>query len=241
MVALIDAGPGAVLSHESAASWWGLRGCSAAPIQLVRSTPTRRPSGLAVVHRVRSLPIEWTTVLDGVPIVRPETVAMHLFATFRPERAERLVDSLWAMRLLSGPSVLRFLESMGRRGRNGIGGLRSYAEVRGPHYVPPATGIEGRFGQIVAEYGIEMRRQIDSGGANWTGRVDFRHLTAPYIVEIQSARHHAALVDSRADAARIAQLESDGFLVREITDDQVWQRPGWVARTVVNDLASLEL
>ena len=75
------------------------------------------------------------------------------------------------------------------------------------------------------EAGIAMRRQIDSGGDQWTGRVDFRHATLPLIVEIQSERHHTALSDRRADAARRDRLVADGFVVIEITDTLLFSDP----------------
>jgi len=70
-----------------------------------------------------------------------------------------------------------------------------------------------------------MRRQIDSGGEAWTGRVDYRAIDAPVIAEIQSERHHTALLDSAADKVRIGQLRADGFIVAEIWDSDVWHRP----------------
>ncbi len=226
MVAVLDSGHGAALSHLPGARWWGLTGCSARPVHVVRTSPSRRRSELAVVHRVRVLPAEWVTRLDDVPICRPELVAMQLFAVCSLERAARLTDSLWSMRLLSGPSIERFLEQYGARGRNGTAGLREYLDERGPGYVPPASGLEGRAMRLFDEAGVPMRRQVDSGdGAGWTGRVDFRHENLAVIVEIQSERFHAALCDGVADAARLKALRRAGYEVVELTDADVWSRP----------------
>jgi very-short-patch-repair endonuclease len=165
-------------------------------------------------------------VLDGVPIARPELVALQLFAVCREERAEVLVDRLWSMRLLSGPSVERFVEELGRRGRNGTAGLRRYLERRGPRYVPPDSGLEHRFARLMEEAGIPMLRQVDVGGdRHWTGRVDSRHATLPLVVEIQSERYHLALADRERDRNRIAALHAAGFHVIEVTDVDVWTRP----------------
>jgi len=226
VVAVLDSGPGAALSHLPAARWWGLTGCSARPAHVVRTSASRRRSELAVLHRVSALPTEWLTRLDDVPICRPELVAMQLFAVCSVERAARLTDSLWSMRLLSGPSIERFLDHYGARGRNGIAGLREYLAERGPGYVPPASGLEGRAMRLFDDAGIAMRRQVDSGGdARWTGRVDFRHVELPVIVEIQSERYHAALCDRVADAARLEALRRAGYEVVELTDVDVWSRP----------------
>ena len=112
----------------------------------------------------------------GVPVVRPELLALQLFAVCRFERAESLVDRLWSKRLLSGWSLDRFVGGYCRRGRDGSAGLRSYLEPRGVHYVPPDSGLESRFDQIVRAEEMDFRRQVHTGDEeHWTGRVDFRH------------------------------------------------------------------
>lgn len=233
---ILDAGPGAVLSHLPAARQWGASGCPAWPLHVVRTSRTHSaPPGIHV-HTVRALPQEWVTVLDGIPIVRPELLALQLFAVCRDERAERLVDALWSMRLLSGASLARFLHQLGRRGRNGTAGLRRFLDTRGEQYTPPASGLEGRAIQILAGARVHLRRQVDSGGETWTGRVDLRAEDVALIVEVQSERYHAALVDRDADARRIRQLEEDGFVVVEVTDTEVWTRPSVVVDRVVAGL-----
>lgn len=240
LAAVLDSGEGAALSHESAARWWGSAGCSLRPFHVVRTSRSTRGSTLAVVHTVRRLPPEWVTSLEGVPIVRPELLALQLFAVCSEGRAERLVENLWSMRLLSGASLQRFLDDLGRRGRNGTAGLRRYLEPRGPNYTPAASGVESRAIQLLRESGIEMRRQVDSGGDQWTGRVDLRHPTLPLVVEVQSERYHSALVDREADLRRIQALEQDGFVVVELTDDQVWTRPQEVLAAVRRGIAAAQ-
>lgn len=225
LAGVLDSGPAARLSYEPAARWWGVPGCSLRQLHTVRTSSSSRRSELAIVHEVRSLPPSWVTVLRSVPIARPELVALHLFATCSAGRAERLVERMWSMRLLSGRSIAAFLDDLGRRGRNGTKGLRDYVEVRGLDYTPTATNLEARAMQLFREAGIDMRRQVDSGGAVWVGRVDFRHEYLPLIAEIQSEAYHSALLDREADRRRSAALRAAGFVVVELTDEQVWTRP----------------
>lgn len=240
MAGVLDSGGDSALSHATGARWWGVVGCSLIPLQLVRTTTSRRDTELAQVHRVRALPERWRTELRGVPVARPELIALHLFATSSEARAERLVERMWSMRLLSGPSIGSFLDELGRRGRNGTAGLRAYLAARGPGYVPPATGLEARAMQLFRAAGIEMRRQVDSGGNLWVGRVDFRHVRLPLIAEIQSEAYHSALLDREHDRRRRRALEAAGFVVVEISDEQVWSRPWEVAPIVLAGLAALD-
>jgi very-short-patch-repair endonuclease len=202
------------------------------PLTACGVSPTQRRSTLIKVNRVRRLPDRWCTELDSIPIIRPELLAVRLFALEHPLRAATLVDRLWSMRLLSGPSIASLLADMGARGRNGIAGLRDYLDERGPGYVPPASNLESRVKQILEAAGIAVRCQVDSGGDRWTGRVDFRTVEWPVIIEVQSEAHHSALVDRLADEQRLAALRAAGFEVVELWDTTVWADAEAVVRAV---------
>jgi len=234
MAAVLDAGTGSVLSFACGAAWWRVSGPSLEPVHVVRVSRTHRPSRLgAEVHTVRRLPDRWTTVLDGVPVARPELVALHLFASEPYPRAERWVERLWSMRLLSGPSIGRMLMDLGARGRNGIAGARRYLDDRGPGYVPAASGLESRAIDVLRRAGIAVDRQVNVGNeAQWTGRVDLKVLGLPVLIEVQSELHHSALVDVDSDQRRIAELRAAGFIVVELTDSEVWVSPDEVIRKV---------
>lgn len=233
MRAVLDAGPGAVVSHGTAAAWWGLPGFDLLTVHITR------PRGLTgcrvsfgqVVHTVLDLSTHQVTVLDGIPIVRPERLAFELCACVHPLRAERAIDTGWSKGLFSGPSLRRLHAELAERGRKGTVVMREILDARPPGYVPPASGLEGRVKQILAEAGLgEFRRQVDLGDDRWVGRVDFLHEKLPVIVEVQSERYHTALLDEAHDAARKAALEAAKFVVVEVWDTDVWHR-----RTAVVD------
>lgn len=232
--AVLDAGPAAYLSHESAAAWWGHRGSRLEhPIHVVTVRSTTRRSRLARVHRVRWIDDRWVTDVNGVPVVRPELVALQLFAIHRPGRAERIVESMWSQRLLSGSSIRNLLDDLGKRGRNGTAGLRRYVAERPSDYVPPDSGLESRAQKVLADAGIHVRRQVEVGGeGHWTGRVDFQVIGSPLVIEVQSELHHSSLVDRAHDSRRIAALKADGFVVVEVTDEMVWTDPARVVDVV---------
>ncbi len=137
------------------------------------------------------------------------------------------------MRLLSGRSLVALLADYGEHGRNGTALLRKLVEERGTGYTPPATNLESRFSDLLARECLPpMRRQVDSGGERWSGRVDFRAEDLPLVVEVQSERYHSSLSDREADAKRTAGLEADGFVVLEVTDTAVWQDGRGVAQRI---------
>ncbi len=234
MAAVLEASPGAFACGTTAAALWGLPGFDLRPIHLVRMRGiSGRRGGGAIVHEVVDLLSNHVTVLDGIPIVRPERVIFELCGSTHPKRAERALDSAWSRRLLSGRSLRATHADLADRGRNGTVVLRDLLAQRPVDYVPPASNLEGRFADILADNGeAAMRRQIDTGGDAWIGRVDFRDERLPLIVEVQSERYHIALCDQRADALRLQRLRAAGFTVVEVTDTQVWRHPLEVVEAV---------
>jgi hypothetical protein len=228
LAAVLDCGPGAFLSHRSAAELWGLPGPRAGVVEVMVARNGRQPvSTLATVHRPRLLPDPFAAELDAIPVVRPALLVLQMAVRSSEEALRRLVDGLWSRRLLSGPSLQQELAPVLGRGRPGSGAIRRLLRELPVDYVPPASGLEGRFLSVVDAAGIGgLRRQVDLGdGERWCGRVDFVDVELPLVVEIDSERYHSALSDRRADASRQERLEQAGFVVRRITDHQVWHRP----------------
>ena len=71
----------------------------------------------------------------------------------------------------------------------------------------------------------------------WTGRVDFRHDTVPFVLEVQSEAFHSALTDVEHDERRHQRLVADGFTYREVWDTAVWAQPNVVVDTVRDGIA----
>lgn len=234
LAAVLDAAPGAVASGATAAALWGVAGFRLLPVHITRPRGVSgRRSTLAVLHEVRGLGPHHITVLDGIPVLRPERTVLDLCATEPLGRVARALDDLWRRRLLSGPSLRALVDELSSRGRRGLTIARALLDERGDDYVPPASNLEMRFARVVAEAGLPaFRRQVDSGGDRWVGRVDFRDETLPLIVEVQSERYHSALTDRAHDVARLAALRSAGFVVVEVTEEQVWHRPAEVVAAV---------
>lgn len=235
LTAVLDAAPGAFACGHTAAAIWEVAGYRLAPVHVVRPRGlSGRRSSLAVLHEVKRLLPRHVTVLKDVPVVRPERMVLDLCASEHPRRAARALDDAWRRRLLSGRSARALVSETSVQGRPGLRLLRALLDERGDDYVPPASNLEARFASIITQAGLpEMRRQVDSGDdERWVGRVDFRDVDRPLIVEIQSETFHSALIDRVEDEARLAALRAAGFEVVEITEEQVWHRPREVVRTM---------
>lgn len=237
LLAVFDAGPRAALSHTTALAMWGVRGFVDDPIHVVRHRDEGdRPPRGTIVHEVRALPEGDVRVLEGVPLVSPALALLQLagMRTCSPDRLGRAVDAAWSDRLVSHETLSTIIDRMSARGRRGLTALRAAVDERGPDYVPPASNLESRFAKILERAGRPpMRRQVDSGdGARWIGRVDFRDVDRPLIVEVQSERFHRGLTIERDDQERLAGLRRAGFVVLEISDADLFHRPDGVLAAV---------
>lgn len=234
-------GGDAVVGALSGAWLWGVSPADPTPIVIVT---TRRwdldPGEGIVVRRFKQVPRSWLTELRGVPVARPELVALHLFATLHEQRAERLVDRFAADRLLSGRSIAAFLAQWGERGRDGTAGLRRYLDERGETFVPSASGLESRMAWLLRRHGLAARRQVDLGDDAWCGRVDFLIEATTVVVEVQSDRHHTALTDVVADGERKAALEAAGFTVIEVWENDLWHAPEAAIERILAAVARTE-
>jgi very-short-patch-repair endonuclease len=233
--AVLDAGTGAVLSHHSAAELWGIPGYRLDGMHVSRPRGgSRTPGRIAVVHEPYVLPFAHITIGgSNLPVTTPARTVFDLAAVVRPYRLERTLENAWSRRLLDGHQMARVLDDLGKRGRKGTTAIRLLLRSRGATYVPPESGLEARFMDVLRRAGERpMRRQVNVGGARWIGRVDFLDPELPVVVQIDSSFFHGSLTDQDADARQTEDLEAAGFEVVRLTDHHVW----YDAEHVVNAL-----
>jgi hypothetical protein len=235
MAAVLDASPGAVLSHSSAAFLWGAPGWRPRPANVTRHRGISRRGTLGVtVHEVIDLLPHHVRLIRGIPVTSPARTVFDVAGLEHTARTERLLDWCWSERLLDGRVLERTIDDLAQRGRAGSAVMRELVAIRGGGgYAPPASGLERRFEQVLVERGLPaMRRQVDSGGSEWAGRVDFRDAHLPLVVEVHSERYHTALVDQVDDGRRLERLTRAGLEVVIVWDTEVWHEAATVAARV---------
>jgi len=243
ITAVLESGPGAILSHTSAAAWWGLGAFTLEPLHtaIERNCHLKATDGVRL-HHATIIPEGHRTSLDGIPIASPGLTLFMLAGMLPPDRLERAVDSAWSLRLVDGRGLRALLDRLARRGRNGVVAMREILEARGESWSPPQSNIESRFRQLMANNGLgRFRGQAKISDGHWTGRVDFYDDELDLVIEVQSERYHAALSDRRTDQERRQRIENLGMTLIEVWDSDLFHRPESVVERVEEAVRRLTL
>lgn len=241
LAAVLDAGPGSTASHRTAAALWRLPGFPQDLIEITRGGRRHgRHPAIAFQHRPRLVPPQHVTCREGIPVGSVALTIFQLAASgTHPARLGTVVN-LVANR---SPGTLRslhdLLDVLAARGRPGIRTMRTVLGERPVGSVLPASGLERRFEEICSNAGLpRFRRQVDVGGHDWVGRVDFVAIGVPLLIEVDSELHHLSPDDRARDAARDAALHAAGFRVLRIPEEWIWHAP-WRIIEVIRDALRL--
>jgi Transcriptional regulator, AbiEi antitoxin len=185
MAAVLACGPGAVLSHRSAACHWGLRPAFGGSTEVTRTKGWRAPVGITV-HRAL-LPTDERTVVDGIPVTTMPRTILDLAAVVSRRQLERTLNEVEVRGLTDRLSVPDLLARYPRRRGSAVlrvllddfpfrAGLlettwrptsrrfSTHADCHGRDSTRMSRRAAGS-----SRWTVSGRRSADSG-ARWTGR-----------------------------------------------------------------------
>ncbi|MBS1887232.1 MAG: hypothetical protein JSU06_08595 [Actinobacteria bacterium] len=229
LAGVLALGPGAFLSHESAAALWGLGGdrpqihVNAPRGRQVR--PGRR-SGVKV-HRCRFDPDE-VTVRDGIPVSTLARTLFDLAERSEPQRLKNAWDEASRLRLLRVPEVAAIYERHPgrRRARNRI---RPFLLAEQRHVEDTASPLEDRFAAFVVAHRLppphtNVLIEGDEVDAFWpAGRL---------IVELDSWEFHAHRAAFEQDRDRDTDHLLAGYKTIRVTHRRLSNEPTRLAAQI---------
>jgi predicted transcriptional regulator of viral defense system len=232
MAAVLACGPGAVLSHRSAAYIWGLVDSWEAPIDV--TAPNRRgrsPDGVAA-HRDGSLQSIDKTTRYGVPCTTVARTVLD-YAGIEPEEKVRKAIAQGEILKVLDKAKVRALLRRSRR-RRGVARLRLILDSIHPQTKRSKSELERLFLEMCA------RHEVPEPGVNvWLAAPDGNRYEADFlwreqrlIVEADSRRFHDTDSAFVADRKRRQQLELAGWRVSQCTWEEVEREPRRLAATV---------
>jgi very-short-patch-repair endonuclease len=219
-VALVEAGPRAVASHESAAWLWDLLVPPERPAVTV-PPGAWNPHGPFRVHRpaVGATPV----LRKGFLVTNPLRTLVDLAGVVGPDVIDAAVDAAVASKLVSVEAIWAEVGRLSRHGRRGVGAMRGSLDRRGLMEGPHPSVLEARLHRLLKAAGIAPLSVETSAGPDGSYRIDC--LLDPVVaVEVDGHRYHSTPEQKRRDERRRAQLRMEGRLVlvydwREITHD----------------------
>jgi very-short-patch-repair endonuclease len=227
MAAVLSAGPGAVLSHLSAAALWRIRESSSGPIHVTlarKSTSSRRVRR----HHV-ALPDDEITVHEGIPVTSVPRTVLDLAATSSTDQVESAIRQVEYLQLYDRLSLPNLIERYpGRRGNARV--RAALARIEGLPAGRPKSPLEERFLPFLRRHGLPRPRLNDwifVGERRF--QVDCHWVGSGQIVELDSWQGHGTRSAFRDDRARDRILGAAGYEVTRISWAQLDDEPGAIA------------
>lgn len=225
--ALLYAGPGAALSHATAAHWLGL--LDDRPRQIHVSTPRRcRSQRGVVVHGERALERFW---YRGFPLTTVPQILLDLAATESRRRLRRALASVDYRNLLD----LQAINSVLRRGRPGSAPLRAALAEHQPALARTRSGLEIRFFELCESRGLPLP-ELNVRVAGW--EVDALFREQRIAVELDGYGNHRSPAQIKRDRRKELALRNVGCLPVRYSDEQLLERPQEVIADVTRLLAA---
>jgi Protein of unknown function (DUF559) len=231
MAALLACGPGALLSHGSAATLHGL----VMGAQVTIDVTISHRAGLArpgiQVHRPRRLFPEDHASLDGISCTSVPRTLLDLATVLNPRLLERACERAETLRLLDWSSMAQTLRRA--RGRPGVRRLRTALGARDGKHAVTRSELERRFLAVCRLGGLP------SPATNqWLTvaceemQVDFVWHRSRVIVETDGYSTHRTRQAFARDRRRDQLLATNGWRVVRFTWEEVTQEPRHVAEVV---------
>jgi len=233
MAAVLACGPGAVLSHGTAAQLWGIRG-SRKPIEVTRVSGHRRPHGVRL-HQTRSLPAEHVTVEAGIPVTTLERTFLDNARRLDEKQLEHDLAEADRSRRLRWSKLWRILTEHGR-GRKGVKRLKRVATRADPRFADAVSASEVDFLILCREEGLKMPQvNVLVEGR----KVDFYWPEERVIVEADSYGFHGDPRSFELDHQSTVDLEAAGYRVHRTTYKMLQSNPAPFLRLVAASLATI--
>jgi hypothetical protein len=191
MIHVLAAGPGAAASLWTAAALLGIPGFKRSRIAVTRPWKRSRKSRPPWLHESTYLPAEHIIVIEGIPCVRLDRTLFDLCAVLWNQRAVRTLKTALSRGMTTYGRLERTFFQTARRGRKGSALMRAFLDNYDEKAVTESE-LEDMVEAVLDDANITgFRRQVNLGNdEKFIGRRDWKHDTAPVVIEAHSGEFH---------------------------------------------------
>jgi hypothetical protein len=224
--AVLACGPGALLSHASAAELHGIGRASGPHIHVTAPGRSRRGHPGLVIHLPRRLHEEDGAVVEGVPVTSVARTLLDLCESVSRRLLDRAIAEAERLGIFDLAAVERLIErSNGRHGRRRLSDAVSA-------YRPPAftrSELERRFLDLCRAAGLP-RPAANLFLAGF--EVDMAWPEHSLVVELDGHEFHRTQAAFERDRIRDTDLQVAGYRVLRVTHRRLLDAPTEVAAAV---------
>ena len=215
LAAVLACGPGAVLSHRTAAAHWGLLTTDQTRIDVTAPRGRHGAPGIRL-HRTRSLDAKDTTSHQGIPTTTVHRTLLDVAAMARDGELERAVAQAERLRMYDHSAIQATIARA--NGHRGVGLLRRVTS-RTPKWT--RNEWEAAFLKLLREAGMPEPHTNEPFHAPGYGRCepDYHWPQHRVIVELDGFETHGTGAAFHADRAKDAALTAHGHRVLRFTRD----------------------
>lgn len=222
MAAVLAAGEGAILSHDSAATIWGIRKGGLDPIHL--SIPASRRVRLDGIQPHRRRPMPAATTKQNLPLSSPLFTLVDLAASLDTDPLEAAINEADRLNLVD-PETLE-LAIIDIPSFPGKGRLRDSLS----RYSRTDSNLERRFLAIVRKARLPMPATQEHVGR---GRIDFHWPDLNLVVETDGLTYHRRPIQQLEDRRRDQAHTAAGRTQLRFANLQIRESPDQVAATLL--------
>jgi putative AbiEi antitoxin of type IV toxin-antitoxin system/uncharacterized protein DUF559 len=234
MAAVLACGPGAALSHRSAAELWGIwKGAAARWDVTTHQRGRKAPAGIRL-HRVRTPLNAAVTSHNGIPVTTIPRTLLDLAEQVPQSVLERAVNEAEHLRLLDAKDLEGTLAAA-----NGRKGMKKLAvAVQEPNPGITRSVLEERFADLIARSDLPApSRNVHVHTPDRLVEVDVLWPDQKVIVELDGSVHRTRR-GFEEDRKRDAALAGEGYVVVRLTWRRITRDPSAVLAELRRILAS---
>jgi predicted transcriptional regulator of viral defense system/very-short-patch-repair endonuclease len=232
MAAVLACGPGAALSHRSAADLMGLRPCSRPSVDVTAPARAGKARKGIDVHRATGLIDRDTTNVGGIPCTTVARTLLDLATTIDRTALERAIEQAEKLRIFDLTAVMDVTTRA--RDRRAAAALDAALSAYTPEPAFTRSELEKRFLALCRAAGLPLPRANNVTGSD---EIDFTWPDRRLMVETDSLRHHGTRAAFERDRRRDQRRTAAGWRVVRFTWRQLDEAPAEVAATLRSLLA----
>jgi predicted transcriptional regulator of viral defense system len=231
MAAVLACGPGAVLSHRSAADLHGLRRSDRSTVDVTVPGRSGRSRPGIQVHRPVAFEATDVTRVDGIPCTTVARTLVDVAAEIDRPGLERAVERAEILRVFDLAAVEEVLARAGRPSAAKV--LRAVLESYAPEPAFTRSELEKAFLRLCRQAGVPGPHVNTFTALPGDGfEVDFTWPDRRLKIEADSRRFHGTRRAFEDDRRRDQQLTVAGWRVVRFTWRQVFREPEEVCATL---------